>query len=357
MASSGAAGASVRAISRKTPVQQAAGQQAEISTHGTDLDFDHAGALQQVLDTMACEAKVIVRRLVHFPLMRHDGEQRGRGRERARGLAQNGLRLTHVLQRNDVDGGVEAAGGERQPRKIGHGIQAAVIPSAIAHGQVHAAIALAGEVACVADFARAGVQDARARRQAGCEAGHRILNGGFEMQNATAQPARQVIDYGGAAHGVLRAALCYGALRAALCNGALRASIMMVDPAWQAASSSVKGRTAASKLKCARSLSNLAPGVSGKPRTRRAMGSSVGARLVARPAGLSRREKYLRRSTWKPAAANSASRSRARKSVRWRGASTPFHREPSRRNCQQAALGTCTINRPLGFSRTRAAAR
>src|ERR1035438_7315117 len=85
---------------------------------------------------------------------------------------------------------------------------------------------------------------------------------------------------------------------------------MMVDPAWQAASSSVKGRAAASKLKCARSLSNLAPGVSGKPRTRRAMGSSVGARLVARPAGLSRREKYLRRSTWKPAAANSASRSR-----------------------------------------------
>jgi hypothetical protein len=81
------------------------------------------------------------------------------------------------------------------------------------------------------------------------------------------------------------------------------------------------------------------------------MGSSVGARLVARPAGLSRQEKYLRRSTSKPAAASSASRSRARKSVRWRGASTPFQREPSRRNCQQAALGTCTISRPLGFSR------
>ncbi len=47
-------------------------------------------------------------------------------------------------------------------------------------------------------------------------------------------------------------------------------------------------------------MSSLVRGPSRTPRTRRAMGSSHGARLVARPAGLSRREKYLWRTTSNP---------------------------------------------------------
>lgn len=47
----------------------------------------------------------------------------------------------------------------------------------------------------------------------------------------------------------------------------------------------------------------------------RAMGSSPGARLVANPAGLSRSEKSLRRTTSKPQKSSSGSRSGTRSSV------------------------------------------
>ena len=127
---------------------------------------DHAGALQQVPHAVAGGAKVVVRRLVHFPLVRHDGQQRSRGRQRARDFAHHGFRLAHMFQRDDVDGGLEAAGSEGQARQIGQRIQSAVIPGAITDGQVHAAIALPGEVGRMADLARAGVQNARARGRA-----------------------------------------------------------------------------------------------------------------------------------------------------------------------------------------------
>ena len=93
------------------------------------------------------------------------------------------------------------------------------------------------------------------------------------------------------------------------------------------------------------------PARSATRRTRRAMGSSAGARLLARPAGLSRSEKYLRRTTSKPRLPAASPGRASRKSNRWRGTSTPFQRRPSRRDCQDAALGTCTTSRPSGASR------
>src|SRR6185437_3335731 len=81
----------------------------------------------------------------------------------------------------------------------------------------------------------------------------------------------------------------------------LRASTIMVDPARHTASSSVKGADAATSAVYIRSFHSRWRGVSAIRRTRRAMGSRLGARLVARPAGLSRSEKCLCRSTWNPA--------------------------------------------------------
>ena len=90
---------------------------------------------------------------------------------------------------------------------------------------------------------------------------------------------------------------------------------------------------------------------------RRDIGSSPGARVVARPAGLSRSEKCLRRRTSKPQYSSSLTRSCSLKSIRWRGMSRPFQASPNSRNCQHAALGTCTISRPSGFSSRCAASR
>ena len=97
----------------------------------------------------------------------------------------------------------------------------------------------------------------------------------------------------------------------------LRASTMMVDPARHTASSSVNGSRRGHQRGVQQIFQQpLRADVSAILRIRRAMGSSLGARLVANPAGLSRSEKCLCRSTSNPQLSSSRSRSEARKSVR-----------------------------------------
>ena len=92
-------------------------------------------------------------------------------------------------------------------------------------------------------------------------------------------------------------------------------------------------------------------GVSSAPRILRTVGSSDGARLVARQAGLSRREKCFTRTTSKPHRSSRISKSLARKFHRCRGTSRPLQLWPSRRNCQQAAFGVWIMSRPDGCNR------
>src|SRR5947208_2459346 len=73
------------------------------------------------------------------------------------------------------------------------------------------------------------------------------------------------------------------------------ASIITVEPAWKAASSAAKGSAATTRPKYVRSLIRRPAAVSGIRRTLLAIGSNDGARLLASPAGLSRKEKNLRR--------------------------------------------------------------
>src|SRR5947208_4919612 len=89
-------------------------------------------------------------------------------------------------------------------------------------------------------------------------------------------------------------------LRARVAHDFFRASIITVDPARHVASRIVNGRDATTMPKYSRSLKIRAFPLSFTLRTRRAIGSSAGARLLASPAGLSRNEKYLWRNTSKP---------------------------------------------------------
>src|ERR1700731_2101539 len=87
------------------------------------------------------------------------------------------------------------------------------------------------------------------------------------------------------------------ALDALIRQAFLRASSMIVEPAPQAASNNVNGKEVRTMPKYKKSLSSFVPADSWSFRTRRAIGSRLGAMLDAKPAGLSRSEKCFRRTT------------------------------------------------------------
>ena len=80
------------------------------------------------------------------------------------------------------------------------------------------------------------------------------------------------------------------------------------------------------------------------------MGSSAGARLLASPAGLSRSEKYLRRSTSKPRGFEHFLQVAGAEIEQVARHVDAIPARPSRRNCHEAALGTWTTRRPSGAS-------
>ena len=139
---------------------------------------------------------------------------------------------------------------------------------------------------------------------------------------------------------------------------ALRASIITVEPARQAASSSVKRQRGSHQRQ-------IAPGPWPAARRRfRARGARGAPWGRGRAPGWWPGRRDCRaakntcgappRSRTPPAALPDRGRgSRTGGGARPRRSSA----RPSRRNCQQAALGTCTTSRPSGASRTRAAAR
>src|SRR5215471_3372283 len=243
-----------------------------------------------------------------------------------------------MLDGHDVHRGVERCVGEGKRGEIGNRVEVAVVPRLVADREIHAAISMLPKTARVPALACACVQHTRGRRQIVRERGDRVFDLDFEVQYVPLQKARQAVGQRGVAHRT-------------------RASTITVDPAPHAASTAAKGTAASVSARYTRSFISRAPPPSDSPRTRRAIGSSAGARLLARPAGLSRNEKYFRRTISNPLPASSFSTSESRKSNKWRGTSIPFHALPSSLHCQDAAFGTCTINRPSGASSSRAAAR
>ena len=73
-----------------------------------------------------------MRRLVHFPVLRHDQQQPAAASQGPRDLLQHTSRFAHVLQRHDVKAGIEALIPEREGMEVGDRIQAAVVPICIA---------------------------------------------------------------------------------------------------------------------------------------------------------------------------------------------------------------------------------
>src|SRR5579872_1792463 len=136
-----------------------------------------------------------------------------------------------MLQRNDVDASVETRVAKGQRRQIGDSIQFAVIPGRIAHREINSDVSLPSEIFGVRLLARASVQRARAGSEAGRKLLESLLDGGFEMQQIAPQKSGQA------------------ALDGPISQAFLRASTIMVDPAPQAASSSVNGSAATTSAK------------------------------------------------------------------------------------------------------------
>src|SRR5260370_41270480 len=128
-------------------------------------------------------------------------------------------------------------------------------------------------------LAGARIQHSRAIGETGRECVHGLFNGNFEMQQVASQKTRQAL------------------FDRLISQAFLRASIMMVDPAPHAAPSIVGGSARRTSAKYKPSLRKRFRAPSRICRMRRAMGSRPGASVVAKPAGLSRSEKCLRRTT------------------------------------------------------------
>src|SRR6185437_14505689 len=127
----------------------------------------------------------------------------------------------------------------------------------------------------VVSLSRAGIEHAGAWVERICELRDRILDRRLEMLDVAAQRTRREFP------------------QAVVNHDFFRASTIIVEPARQAASRIVNGSEAPTSATYSRSFHKRWRGVSSMWRRRRAIGSSIGARLVAIPAGLSRREKCL----------------------------------------------------------------
>src|SRR5579871_35772 len=202
-----------------------------------------------------------------------------------------------MLDGHDVQRGVERSVAKRQRSQIADRVQPPVIPRIVPDPEVDREVSLLPEIGSVLRFSRTRVQHTRALRQRVRERRHGAFNLHFEMQDVPAQGPRQPVCQIGITH-------------------RRRASIMTVDPAWNAASNAVNGRLATTSAKYSRSRVIRVPPPSFTRRTRRAIGSSRGARLLASPAGLSRKEKYLRRSTSNPHCSSNCDTCRDSKSKR-----------------------------------------
>src|SRR5207244_974468 len=145
--------------------------QAEVAANGVNLDAGEAGLLEQVMGAVASVAEEIVRRLVDFPLVRHDEQQTAAGRQRAGHLSEGAARLADVLERDDVEASAEGAGAEGQRGEVGDGVETAVVPGSVAHGKIHTDVTGARKEACVAALAGAGVKHAISVGEAGGESG------------------------------------------------------------------------------------------------------------------------------------------------------------------------------------------
>src|SRR6185295_9390191 len=109
----------------------------------------------------------------------------------------------------------------------------------------------------VSAFAGPSVEYANSRAQAGCETGHCVFDGRFEMHYVAGQRGR------------------HQGPQLVVNHDFLRASTMMVDPARQTASRRVNGTEAATRVMYTRSFHSLCRCVSTILRTRRAIGSSL----------------------------------------------------------------------------------
>src|SRR5713226_9678392 len=184
-----------------------------------------------------------------------------------------------MLERHNVEAAREGVGTEWKHHHVRQGVEPTIVPGSVTNREVHGAVSLVTEEMCVAALARSGIQNPRSGRQIFGELGDGVFDNRFEVEDVAAERARERFGQ----RAILHVRCC--------------ASIITVEPARNAASERVKGREAKTIEKYSASFSKRSAGPSFRSRIARAMGSSEGARLVARPAGLSRNEKYFRRTT------------------------------------------------------------
>ncbi len=203
----------------------------EITTDRPNFYCRKTGLFQEVLGAVASIAEVIVRGLMNLPLVRHSQQKAAARGQRSRHLPQYNRGLPHMLERDNVNARSKCAIAERKGLQIGDCVEGAIVPAGIADGEIDSAITRFREQATMPAFARARVEHTHSRRKIARKGGQRVVDGGFEIENLPAQESGKTIRGGGEAHVFLRA------------------SIMIVEPARQAASAIVNGSAATTTAK------------------------------------------------------------------------------------------------------------
>lgn len=140
-------------------VQQPPREEAEGSADRLQLDDRKAGAMEQIFEPVPGVAVKVMRRLMYFPFLRNDKEQVTAGFEDAADLREYTDRLLDMLERNDVDAGMEGSVREGKRGEVGYDVQAAVVPRGVADSEIDCCIALAREEARMHSFSGSGVQN------------------------------------------------------------------------------------------------------------------------------------------------------------------------------------------------------
>lgn len=152
-----------------------------------------------MLQPMAGVAKEIVRALMHLPLVRRRNQQRGARAQNTRYFPQRFGRLAKVLQRDNIEDGIEGVWRKWQGGQICDAIEFTVIPLRIANRKIDGDVVLPFELNRMTRFTCTGVKNARPVLKIQGKLTHGSLDQAFKVENLVPEDARKTVCQGGVA--------------------------------------------------------------------------------------------------------------------------------------------------------------
>jgi DnaK suppressor protein len=164
------------------PVEQPVRHEPEIAPGGYYRNVCEPGRFEKVSNAVPRVSEIVVRRLVNLPVLRNDNQEPRVLPGDSAQFPQHGRRLADVLERDDIQAGVETVIPERERQKIADDVKPAIIPARISHADVEPAVAVAPKEAGISAFAGSRIQNAGAVRHRSGEIPDRAFDRRFELQ-------------------------------------------------------------------------------------------------------------------------------------------------------------------------------